>query len=402
MEKIYEKDQFEEQDFRYKKKSNLNGSVILSFVVAFFAVFSLIVCGFNEISYAAPTNTFAEKINFYYYKVDGEEVEVMAEYNGKVLFVPLFFADQAFTKPLFCVEHSVDPANDGAELSLINADPAAGSNADPGITYIINNSFLKGKNMLPAGAPKDAETFATQVAIWAYLYNKYPTDPKHAFEQSQLEALIGATELKYYNPSAADYEVVYDAGTPIYKTYIEPVVVKALSASFTQRVIITKGNDNITKVEDGKYYQTAKISVSGDPDSELVSFDIELKGVEGAFAVKASDGTKIESLSNIPKGTDFYIRVPVDKVSQTLQELRIEVSGHFNTFFTNDYGDGTNQKVISVDDATRIFVKGTDYDLVGAPDTGMSAAQTIYFIGLIVLLCGIGIVYANAKPIENN
>ena len=32
----------------------------------------------------------------------------------------------------------------------------------------------------------------------------------------------------------------------------------------------------------------------------------------------------------------------------------------------------------------------------------MSAAQTIYFIGLIVLLCGVGIVYANAKPIENN
>ena len=31
----------------------------------------------------------------------------------------------------------------------------------------------------------------------------------------------------------------------------------------------------------------------------------------------------------------------------------------------------------------------------------MSTAQTIYFIGLIVLLCGVGIVYANAKPAES-
>lgn len=401
MEKIYEKDEFEEQSSRYKKKSNLNGSVILSFVVAFFGVFSLIVCGFNEISYAAPDNTFAEKINFYYYQRNGVEVEVMATYNGNKIFVPLFFADSAFTKPLFCVEHMVPPSAEGAELLLINADPAAGSNADPGISYIIKNSYVRGGNILPAGAPKDAEAFATQVAIWAYLYTKYPSVEEYALSQSELDALTGATSLVYYDPTAADYEVLYEANTSIYKTYIEPVVVNALSASFTQRVIITKGNDSITKVEDGKYYQTAKLSVSGDPDSELESFDIELKGVEGAFVVN-TDGTKIESLSNIPKGTDFYVRVPVDKVTETLQELQIEVSGHFNTFFTNDYGENGNQKVISVDDATRIFVKGTDYDVVGTPDTGMSAAQTIYFIGLIVLLCGVGIVYANAKPIENN
>jgi hypothetical protein len=40
------------------------------------------------------------------------------------------------------------------------------------------------------------------------------------------------------------------------------------------------------------------MSVSGDPDSELASFDLEFKGVEGAFAVR-TDGTKIDSLSNI-------------------------------------------------------------------------------------------------------
>ena len=33
-------------------------------------------------------------------------------------------------------------------------------------------------------------------------------------------------------------------------------------------------------------------------------------------------------------------------------------------------------------------------------DTGMSVAQIVYFIGLIVLLTGVGIIYVNAKPAE--
>lgn len=400
MEKIYESEQFEEHSFKRKKKSSLNGSVILSFAVAFFAIFSLIVCGFNEISYAAPDNTFPEKITFYHYQLTGgEDVDLMAENNGNIIISPLFFADSAFTKPLFCVEHAVPPSNSGTELTLINSNPAEGSNADAGITYIINNSFVKGKNMLPDSS-RDAEAFATQIAIWSYLYNKYPNNEKYKLEAAQLDAIANATKFQYH--TATEYTDLYTSNKSIYKTYIEPIVQRAMSANFAQRVIVTKGNDNITKVEDGKYYQTAKISVSGEPANELVSFDVELKGVDGAFAVSATDGKKIESLSNIPKGTDFYVRVPVDKVTETLQELRIEVSGHFNTFLTNDYGENGNQKIISVDDATRIFVKGTDYNVVGAPDTGMSAAQTIYFIGLIVLLCGVGIVYANAKPIENN
>ena len=49
-------------------------------------------------------------------------------------------------------------------------------------------------------------------------------------------------------------------------------------------------------------------------------------------------------------------------------------------------------------DATQ---KGDAFNIVGSPDTGMNAAQTIYFIGLIVLLCGLGIVYANTKPVES-
>lgn len=54
-----------------------------------------------------------------------------------------------------------------------------------------------------------------------------------------------------------------------------------------------------------------------------------------------------------------------------------------------------------LDDQVGLLQKGDGFNLVGSPDTGMNAAQTIYFIGLIVLLCGVGIVYANTKPVES-
>ena len=175
MEKIYEKDDFEESNYNYKKKSNLNFSVISSFAVSLVAIFALIICGFNEISYAAP-ESIPEKLTFYHYKRGGEDVSLIAVSNGDFIQTPLFFSDASFTKSLFCVEHTVEPSDDGAELSLINSDPSKGSNSDAGISYIIENSFIRGKNMLP-DSTRDAEAFATQMAIWAYIYNKYPDDP---------------------------------------------------------------------------------------------------------------------------------------------------------------------------------------------------------------------------------
>ena len=46
--------------------------------------------------------------------------------------------------------------------------------------------------MLPDSS-SDAEAFATQIAIWAYLANKYPDNPKYSFTESQLNALVNAT-----------------------------------------------------------------------------------------------------------------------------------------------------------------------------------------------------------------
>ena len=57
------------------------------------------------------------------------------------------------------------------------------------------------------------------------------------------------------------------------------------------------------------------------------------------------------------------------------------------------------QKVVTVTDSPLVATQRLEAVVVD--DYGISTAQTIYFIGLIVLLCGIGIIYANSKPVEN-
>ena len=63
MVKIMEKIYMEENKNR---KSVIDGSVVLSFVVAAFAIFSLVAVGFNQISYAAvPHSPTEDTFTFY-------------------------------------------------------------------------------------------------------------------------------------------------------------------------------------------------------------------------------------------------------------------------------------------------------------------------------------------------
>ena len=74
--------------------------------------------------------------------------------------------------------------------------------------------------------------------------------------------------------------------------------------------------------------------------------------------------------------------------------------------FTNRSDPNTpveRQKVAFVGTVTQHINKGIviPFDIdVPTEDTGITAAQSVYFIGLIILLAGVGIIYANIKPRE--
>ena len=162
--------------------------------------------------------------------------------------------------------------------------------------------------------------------------------------------------------------------------------------------------DTISVTSDEKYYQTAQISVDGEENFNGYSVKLEA-APEGSFIVNAN-GNKLED-DNHMSGTDkFYIRVPVDKVNENNKIIKFSVTGSFTTLEGNYYFDEGNeyQTVAAVETVTNNVQTGAEIPLnytPDVPDTGLSTAQTVYFIGLIVLLSGIGIIYANVKPSES-
>ena len=158
--------------------------------------------------------------------------------------------------------------------------------------------------------------------------------------------------------------------------------------------------DKMTKTTDGKYYQTSLISIVGDPSDALINYDIvNIKGVDGIKIVDESG--KDLAPTGIAAGKKFYLRIPADKIADKTVHISYDINAHYKYDSATYYVSTGRQTMADLDDQVGLLQKGDGFNLVGSPDTGMNAAQTIYFIGLIVLLCGVGIVYANTKPVES-
>ena len=101
-------------------------------------------------------------------------------------------------------------------------------------------------------------------------------------------------------------------------------------------------------------------------------------------------------------GTKFYIRIPVDKVTEDAKSIVLTATGIFKSYEGYYYTSDDNCQVITnVRTITSSLSDGLTYDInytPEVPDTNKNVAQSIYFIGLIIMLSGVGVIYANVKP----
>ena len=245
------------------------------------------------------------------------------------------------------------------------------------------------------------ESWVTQVAIWMYLYETDPTatqaTSKNYISPEDINIIKNVNKLTVYNSNHTVDIEVYE-GEKLYPKYVKPLVDKAKLATDVAYLTVSKASDDISISEDKKFYYSSLITVIGDPSDSLKRYTVSLTGIDGA---KVVDENFEELGSPIARGTKFYVRIPADKVTKEVQKVVITVDGVFGTLEGKYYNAaGAYQKVVSVKAGEKTISKGTEVEFVGTDDTGMTTVQTIYFIGLIVLLCGIGIVYANAKPVQ--
>ena len=166
--------------------------------------------------------------------------------------------------------------------------------------------------------------------------------------------------------------------------------------------------DDITVTSDEKYYQSSEISVSADPSdsNSFHGYMVKLEEAPEGTIVVDPNGEEIKDLNNFSGSSKFYIRVPINKVTEENKTVKFSVTGSFSSYEGHYYKDdnGVAQTVSTVYQVNSNFQTGAEFTLnytPEVPDTGLSTAQTVYFIGLIVLLSGLGIIYANVKPSES-
>lgn len=417
MEKIYMEDKENDKKYRHAISGSFGSkTVFVSLAVAIIVVMVAVVWGFSGSSYAIPDISYSLPDTF-------KTQDVSKQYESDTGFsVFPYYTDGGIQ--VFCLEHMIDFVG----LTDFTKGDAI---TDYGLLYLMANIYPN-KNF-DTFLHDGLQTWISQTAIWVYLYrvedlandgvvnnnveeyidgekNPHYISPEDLVRIQTARGVVDVddTDLTYYTRNSATGGVSVGGVTaqdPLLYEVIDDLVNRALNNRNVPNKNLSINFDNeVAVTQDNKYYQTSLVSVVGSPSDNFNGFELKLDSApDGTFVVDAN-GQKIDDWTNLTATDKFYFRVPIDKVTESNKAIKFTVTGSFKTYEGNYYVAPGAQTITSVGTVNNNINKGAEIPLnytPSVPDTGMSTAQTVYFIGLIILLSGVGIIYANVKPEES-
>ena len=383
-------------------KSNLSKKLSVSMVLV--AFFSFLMIGIGNISYAYPVDIPDTGLGDSFVTAPPGDYIVG---NGGAGAFPIQMYSTTTNIPIFCLDRDVNYL-DGKTLKK------EGPITDEGLLYVMANSapHFKFKDSTDTEFPDQVQTWITQAAIWQYLHETGAENNASTGGSgiSNLEIMKSATELYWDDEESGthycDVDGCYstdqaDSTVTFYEEHIAPLVAKARQSGISANgtLLVSIANDEISITDDEKYYQTALVTVIPNPSpSSLVSFSVKIDSAPDGTVLVDENGRVVEDTTGLKK---FYVRIPVDKVTEENKKVVLSATGTFRGY-DGYYYRATGAQTVSTVFTTEVpYTTGLEIPITYTPEvppTGMNVAQSIYFIGLIVLLCGVGIIYANARP----
>ena len=429
MEKIYEDEQQQsvqkqQKQQKQKKKIKIDGVTMLSFAVALFAIVSLVAAGVSSFSYALPSSTVELPDTF----TGAEDDSLMIMDNLTMQETEYhYYNDGSSNIPLVCLQRDV--TFNAGTFSKASSETISD---DAGLLYLLANlapnatiTYPSGFN-IPSGKQDRVDFWVSQTAIWYYL-NGTDKNEINAEDFAKVPNVswvyIGDTASSdsiLAGSTCSNNDKCFGFGDNSKKIYdevkVNGVSIKTLVANAKSKsgmsygISLSDGEGVVSTDDEKKYYFSPLYTVVPSIDStigELTSYSLSVKAVDkdgkdvDVGAVITDEGGNVISDVSALKIADiskFYVRIPAKEVTANVT-VKVVVNGTFKMYDGNRYTSGANtQEVTTVKFVNKTDSSGKDFDLAPAPDTGISAGQTIYFVGLIVLLCGVGIIYANARP----
>ena len=425
MEKIYDESQQQKQ--QQKKKIKIDSVTMLSFAVAIFAVVSLIAAGVSGFSFALPETVVTLPETFS--GVQDNDMKMKDSVTGTNMRYH-YYNNGSTEIPLLCLQRDIDFTS-----GTFQQTGSGFVSNDAGVLYLLANlapnanfTYPSGFNT-PDGTKKYVDFWISQMAVWYYLNGKESnTGTTNDITQVGNVAFVGigtdsgAISDAINGNACQDDSLCFGFVDGTKKIFDE---VKVGSVSISQLITnaksksgmaydihLSSGDGTIHYDQNKEYYFSPLYTVVSSIDSsigELTSYaltitatDKDNKSVDVNGVITDKDGNVINDVSALTPSqlSAFYVRVPVNKVTENVT-VHVGINATFRMYEGIRYkvqNNDDSQEVTTVQFANKVDQDGTNFDLAPAPDTGISAGQTIYFVGLIVLLCGVGIIYANAKP----
>lgn len=398
MEKIYmENNQNNKKQSTFQQIFKSQLSKKLSSFMVLVSFFSFLLIGVTNVSYAAVSEIPEDTGLGDSFTTSEPGTEIISN-SG----FPVFMYSTSTGIPIFCLERDIDYRGG---ITMTKKERIT----DQGLLYVMAHTFphVKFKDSKGEVFPDEVQTWITQATIWQYLYETGAEN-----NMSGSGSVVNIENIKSTVSLSWDGNVLgcrvdgcaagASSQATFYDTYIAPIVFNARQSNVTTNGKITMSltNQEVSVTEDEKYYQTSLITVTNSDPSKLVegSLEVEIKSAPDGTILVDENGQEIEDYKNLTK---FYVRIPVNSVSEENKVVQLYAKGTFRGYDGYYYradGAQTVSTVFTTDVPTDTGLEIPINYTPEVPDTSMSIAQSIYFIGLVVLLCGVGIIYANTKP----
>ena len=415
MEKIYvDQEQQQRKQKRNKKFNSLNVSLGLSFAVAFVAIASILFVSLSGTSYAADDDSLPGTL--YTKSVELSDTLTASGTQNVFVYHASTTSSSADDYLIYCLESGIDYSAN----TTLNKDDEID---DYGLIYLTSKLDQITIDASSLGISSEDATklkyWITQTAIWSYLGKANPGDSTNSEGFVNGSYYTAAQGIKQIGVRPSSLIPSTPASTPFFETYGVPAMInKALeyhSKGLDPLVLkINKAGGNFSLVDGDKYFRSPKLTISYTAAEDGLSsikddYSLSLDGApEGSYVEGINISTKkvvklsADDLKNLKLSEykEFYVVVPKDKVTEATKQFTVNTYGKFEVL-TGYYYRGENAQTVTT--LKKIITSRNDYTTLkvtyapGVPDTAVSVSQSIYLIGLIVLLSGLGILYVNVK-----
>ncbi len=272
------------------------------------------------------------------------------------------------------------------------------SPVDYGIVYIIANakSFLD-KNGINTntGTNGDLElAWFTQVAIWKYqnlnnfanismtsnnIDKHIPPLGETNYEEKQVESTrVSTRAISLWNLAS--------------KLVIEARAAKDVTVTFNY-------DGNFSILEESQKVKTSLASIPN--HTSFSSYSLDISRAPSGTKVYNESNAEITNLTNIPSNTKFSLEIPVENIENFTYDFSViaEVNrGNYKGYkYISTSPTATNSLVLVTNEPTQLQTS-IKFNATHVEDSASSVSKIVYIGGLVILLCGFGIVYYNLKP----